>query len=196
MKLRLTVAAAVLSVAAVMAFGGVAFGNGNGNGANNPQHVVLVYNGPSVSNTHSAPNTAAFKSWCESICVPSVTMPAIDASTGRVEGRIYVWSKNESLTGPLKFGEFAWFALNGGDVYVDSGDSGTVGAIMPLSVKAPTHITGSGEVAAGGGDGTIVGGTGAYARWTGTYTDRVFVELNLSGGPNYYDQLFWSINPN
>src|ERR1700722_8805276 len=119
LKLRLTVAAAVLSVAAVMAFGGVAFGNGNGNGANNPQHVVLVYNGPSVSNTHSAPNTAAFKSWCESICVPSVTMPAIDASTGRVEGRIYVWSKNESLTGPLKFGEFAWFALNGGDVYVD-----------------------------------------------------------------------------
>jgi hypothetical protein len=67
---------------------------------------------------------------------------------------------------------------------------------MPLSVKAPTHITGSGEVAAGGGDGTIVGGTGAYARWTGTYTDRVFVELNLSGGPNYHDQLFWSINPN
>lgn len=165
-------------------------------GASNPQHVVLVYNGPSVTNTHSAPDTPAFGAWCASVCSPSVTMPAVDAETGRVEGTIYVWTKNQNLSGPLRFGEFIWFALNDGDIYVDSGDSGTVGALMDPSVKAPTHITGSGEVAAGGGDGTIVGGTQRYSHWTGSYTDRTFVELNFSGGSNYYDQLFFSVNPN
>ena len=193
MKFRLTGAVAVLSVGAIIAFGAVA----SSNGASDPQRVVLVYNGPSITNTHSVPTTPAFTSWCDSTCVPSVTMPAVDAATGRVEGTIYVWTKNQNLAGPLKFGEFIWFALNDGDVYVDSGGSGTVGAILDPAVKVPTHINGApGEVAAGGGDGTIVGGTGRYSKWTGTYTDRTFVELNFAGGPNYYDQLFWSINPN
>ncbi|HTW11800.1 MAG TPA: hypothetical protein VME01_03575 [Solirubrobacteraceae bacterium] len=190
MKFRLTAVAAILAIAAVMAVDAV-----SGSGANTPPHIVLVYNGPAITNTHSAPNTPAFSSWCDSICVPTVTMPAIDAVTGRIEGTIYVWSKGESLSGPLKFGEFAWFRFYNGSVYADSGSGGTVGAVMPLSVITPTHITGSGEVAAGGGDGTIVGGTGRYAHWNGTYADRVFVELNLSGGANYYNQLFWSINP-
>ncbi len=193
MRFRSTAAVAVLSVTAAMALGAVA----SSSGASNPEHIVLVYNGPAIANTHEAPNTPAFVSWCDSRCTPSVTMPAVDAVTGRVEGTIYVWTKNLNLAGPLKFGEFVWFALNDGDVYVDSGGSGTVGAVLDPSVKMPTHINGApGKVVAGGGDGTIVGGTGRYRHWTGTYTDRVFVELNFGGGPNYYDQLFWSINPN
>jgi hypothetical protein len=50
-----------------------------------------------------------------------------------------------------------------------------------------------GQVVGGGGDGVIVGGTGRYRNWTGTYTDRVFVELSFGSDPNYYDQLFFSI---
>jgi hypothetical protein len=84
-----------------------------------------------------------------------------------------------------------WFALNDGDIYTNSGSNGTCGGAIDGSLKQPTHITGPGAVIAGGGDGTIVGGTGKFAKWTGTYTDRVFVEL---GSSNYYDQLFWSIN--
>jgi hypothetical protein len=53
---------------------------------------------------------------------------------------------------------------------------------------------GAGQVIAGGGDGTIVGGTGRFSKWTGTYTDRVFVEFSFTGGANYYDQLFFSIS--
>ena len=58
------------------------------------------------------------------------------------------------------------------------------GGLWIQRTKPPTHIVGAGQVV-GGGDGTIVGGTGKYAKWTGTYTDRVFVELNFSGGANY-----------
>jgi hypothetical protein len=188
---------AVLSAGAVIALSNVGVASGGGTVA--PHNVVLVYNGPAVPNTQPAPSTPAFTSWCDSECEPSVSMPAVDASTGRVEGTIYVWTKNLDLTpgAPLAFGEFVWFALNNGDIYVHSGETGTGGAIVDPLVRQPTHLNGDpGVVAAGGGDGDIVGGTGKYKKWTGTYTDRVFVELNFAGGPNYYDQLFWSINPN
>ena len=53
-------------------------------------------------------------------------------------------------------------------------------------------------VIAGGGDGAIVGGTGRYKKWTGTYTDRVFVGFGAPesgvGGIIYYDQLWFSIS--
>ena len=194
MKSRLTAAVAVLSVGAVIALSNVGVASGS---ADTPQKVVLVYNGPALPNTHAAPSTPAFTSWCNSTCVPSVALPVEDASTGKVEGTIYVWTKNFNPSGPIAFGEFIWFALNDGDVYVNSGESGTVGAALDPSVKPPTHINGDpGVVVAGGGDGNIVGGTGKYNKWTGKYTDRVFVELNFAGHPNYYDQLFFSINPN
>ena len=193
MKFRLTAAAAVLAVGA-----GIALVGGASSGADTtPQHLVMVYSGPAIPNTHSAPNTPAFAAWCGSTCVPSVQMPAVDAENGNVLGTLYVWTVNQNLAGPLKFGEFIWFQLNNGDIYVDSGSGGTVGALLDPSVKAPAHLNGDpGEVAVGGGDGTIVGGSGKYSKWTGAYTDRTFVEINFGGGPNYYDQLFWSINPN
>jgi len=194
-KFRLASVVAALAAGAVIALN---VGVGTSSGAGSPHNVVLVYNGPSVPNTHSAPDTAAFTSWCDSECVASVALPAVDASTGRVLGTMYVWTKNLDLTGgPIRFGEFIWFELTNGDIYVHSGEGGTVGAVMDASVKAPTHLNGApGAVVAGGGDGIIVGGTGKYSKWTGTYTDRTFVELNFAGGPNYYDQLLFSINPN
>ena len=169
--------------------------NGNGNDGRN---IVLIFNGPAVSNTHAAPSTPAFAPWCtlDGPCSPSVMQPVYDASTGVLKGTIYVWTKNfvNSADGQsICFGEFIWFALSGGDVFVHSGSNGTCGGFISPSLKPATHITGVGQVIAGGGDGTIVGGTGAYENWTGTYTDRVFVEFNFSGGANYYDQLFFSI---
>lgn len=195
-RLRCTSAAAVLTAGAMVALSSFGIASSSSN-VEAPHNVVLVYNGPSVPNTHSAPPTAEFTSWCEAECVGSVALPAIDASTGRTLGTMYVWTKNLDLTGgPIAFGEFIWFDLNNGDIYAHSGEHGTVGAVMDQSVKAPTHLNGDpGAVVAGGGDGTIVGGTGKYSKWTGTYTDRTFVELNFAGGPNYYDQLFFSINP-
>ncbi len=120
-----------------------------------------------------------------------------DASTGERRGQIYVWTKSfvTSADGnTICFGEFIWFDLPEGSVYVHSGSNGTCGGFMDPSMKPPTHITGAGQVVGGGGDGTIVGGTGKYSKWTGTYTDRVFVELSFTGAANYYDQLFFSIH--
>ena len=195
MKVRLIGAVAVLAFAAVFAGYSVA----TSSGAGTPEDTVLVYVGPAIENTHAAPTTAAFTAWCEDSCVPSVVMPAVDASTKETRGQIYVWTKNFAYSSDgnsLCFGEFVWFALNEGNVYTHSGSNGTCGAFIDPSLKPATHLSGdAGKVVAGGGDGTIVGGTGKYAKWTGTYTDRTFVELNfVNAGKNYYDQLFWSIH--
>jgi hypothetical protein len=191
MKFRSIGTLAVLSVLAVVTLGAVASSSGEGK----PKHIVLIYNGPAVQNTHSTPPTPAFTAWCNSTCSPSVTLPVSDPTTGDPKGTIHVWTKNfhSSADGnTLCFGEFIWYALKDGSIYTDSGDSGTCGAFMDSSLKPATHIPGD-RVVGGGGDGTIVGGTHRFARWTGTYTDRVFVEF---GAANYYDQLFFSINPN
>jgi len=153
-----------------------------------PPNVVLVTNGSVVSNTQSPPNTPAFAAWCGGTCSPSTMEPVVDAATGQVRGNFYTWTKNLTSFSAC-FGEFVWFALNDGDVYVNSGDDGTCGG--PIS-KAPSH--GGDLVIAGGGDGAVVGGTGKYSNWAGgTYTDRLFAEISFSGG-GYYDQLFWSIS--
>ena len=119
-------------------------------------------------------------------------------SDGKLRGTIYVWTKNFAYAPDGKslcFGEFIWFALKEGNIYTHSGSNGTCGAFIDPSLKAPTHLTGPGQVIAGGGDGTIVGGTGKFSSWkTGTYTDRVFVEFSFSGAANYYDQLFFSLS--
>jgi hypothetical protein len=122
--------------------------------------------------------------------------PVYDPATGDLRGTIYVWTKDFAFApdgNSLCFGEFIWFALAEGSVYTHSGSNGTCGAFIDPSLKAPTHISGAAEIA-GGGDGTIVGGTGKYSKWTGTYTDRVFVEFSLTGGANYYDQMFFAIS--
>jgi hypothetical protein len=66
-------------------------------------------------------------------------------------------------------------------------------------LKPPLHADkGALVVIAGGGDGHIVGGTGRFQNWTGTYTDRVFVGFGAPtsgvGGIIYYDQLWFSIS--
>lgn len=193
MKARWLSALGALAVIAVIA--GVLVASGSG--ARSPSDIVLLYNGPSIPNTHAAPDLAAFTSWCNAECAPSVALPAIDAASGENLGTLYVWTKNfvTSADGQtLCFGEFTWAALRSGDVYMHSGSNGTCGGFMDVQVKPPNHVpAAAGQVVGGGGDGILVGGTGKYAKATGTYTDRVFVELNFAGGPNWYDQLFWSI---
>src|SRR3954465_3704745 len=178
--IRLAAVGAVVLVLAVV--GGIVAGSGDS--AAKSDNVVLVYNGPSIANTHAAPQTAAFTTWCASDCVPSVALPVYDAVNGAARGTIYVWTSPFSYSSDgnsLCFGEFIWYALNDGNVYTDSGHNGTCGAFIDPSLKPPTHITGFGKEIAGGGDGTIdAGGTGKYKDWTGTYTDRTFVEFNLT----------------
>jgi hypothetical protein len=171
----------------------------SGSGAAASPNVVLVYNGPAIANTHAAPQTAAFAAWCGSECAPSVMLPVADVANGAQRGTIYVWTKHFAYSSDgnsLCFGEFIWYALADGNVYTSSGSDGTCGAFIDPSLKAPSHLDGAGKEIAGGGDGAIVGGgTGRYKDWTGTYTDRVFVEFNFEHpGANYYDQLFFSIS--
>jgi hypothetical protein len=197
-KVRLIAAVTTLSL---IVFAGSAVANGGDakSGDSDPNDVVLVFNGAAVANTHAAPSSPAFGAWCASAgpCAPSVMQPVYDASTGNPRGTIYVWTKSFTYAADGKslcFGEFIWFALSDGDIYTHSGSNGTCGAFIDPSLKPPTHITGVGQVIAGGGDGTIVGGSGRFSNWTGTYTDRVFVEFDFTGGANYYDQLLFSIS--
>ena len=197
MKVRLTAAATVLSI---VVFAGSVAAASEGSGGGDANEVVLIFNGAAVANTHAPPDTPTFSAWCnvDGPCAPSVMQPVYDTANGRLRGTIYVWTKNFVYSADGKslcFGEFIWFALAEGDLYTHSGSDGTCGAFIDTSLKAPTHLTGIGQVIAGGGDGTIVGGTGKFSKWTGgTYTDRVFVEFDFTGGANYYDQLFFSIS--
>lgn len=200
MRVRLGVRAiALMAIVTVLAVvGGVVAGSGASAGKGD--NVVLVYKGPAITNTHAAPETEAFTAWCNSACTPSVALPVYDVENGVQRGTVYVWTTPFAYSADgnsLCFGEFIWYALNDGNIYTSSGHNGTCGAFIDRSLKAPTHLTGFGKETAGGGDGTIVpGGTGRYKGWTGTYTDRTFVELSFSGGTNYYDQLFFSISRN
>jgi hypothetical protein len=193
MKVRIL--GAVALVAAIAATFGIVAGAGNSAAVGDS--VVMLYNGPSIANTHAQPQTAAFTAWCGGSCTPSVALPVSDAANHAPLGTIYVWTTpyHFGANGSICFGEFIWYALNNGDIYTDSGHDGTCGAPIDPALKAPTHLGGAaGTELAGGGDGKIdAGGTGAYKNWTGTYTDRVFVEFNADFVHNYYDQLFFSI---
>jgi hypothetical protein len=163
--------------------------------------IQLVVNGLAVSNVAAAPSTAAFTSWCAGVCFPTTHQVVHDPGNGQAKGAIYVWGKNFQFGagGTLCFSEFIVFALDQGDIHVASGDRGTCGAQMDPALKPPLHADkGALVVIAGGGDGTVVGGTGKYMNWSGTYTDRVFVGFGLPtsgvGGIVYYDQLWFGIS--
>lgn len=157
--------------------------------------LVFIVNGPSVANTQPAPNLPAFDAWCASTCSPSTQMPLYDAQTGKPKGYVYTWATPFEMSSDgasFCFSEFAEFALDGGSLYVHSGQRGTCGAFIDPALKAGTHSQGA-QVVGAGGDGIVVGGTYKFRGWVGTYTDRLFSEINPSGG-GYYDQLFWSIS--
>ncbi len=158
-----------------------------------------------VANTSTPPNLQAFTDWCNNSCIPTVQQPLYDPASGKPQGMVYVWATVPFVGGTIIpssfcFSEFMVFALKGGDIYTHSGVNGTCGATMDPILKPPIHTDlGAQSVIAGGGDGVIAGGTGRYRKWTGTFTDRVFVGFGQPqsgvGGIIYYDQLWFSISP-
>jgi hypothetical protein len=165
------------------------------------QNVELVFNGIPAANVSAPPASQAFSDWCDGICFPTTQFPVYDAATGQNKGNAYVWGKSfqYGANGSLCFSEFIAFSLNEGDVQVNSGTNGTCGAPIDASLKPPLHADlGAQVVIAGGGDGQINGGTGKFKKWTGSYTDRVFVGFGAPtsgvGGIVYYDQLWFSIS--
>lgn len=164
-------------------------------------NIQLVVNGLAAPNGAPPPATAAFAAWCSGMCFPTTNQTVLDPENGQPKGAIHVWGKNFQFGagGSLCFSEFIVFALQQGDLHVASGDRGTCGAPMDPVLKPPLYPErGATVVIAGGGDGVIVGGTGKYKNWSGTYTDRVFVGFGAPtsgvGGIVYYDQLWFSIS--
>ena len=159
-------------------------------------NIVLIYSGPAIPNTQAPPDVQAFTDWCDSNCAPTVDLPMYDAVTGNLKGNVAVWGTPFTLSADgssLCFSEFIVFNLPEGSIYTQSPKpNGTCGGFIDPALKPATHVS-VGQVVGGGGDGVIVGGTGKYKNWAGTYTDRVFVELSFGSDPNYYDQLFFSI---
>jgi hypothetical protein len=163
--------------------------------------LQLIANGLAAPNGAAPPATTAFNDWCAGICFPTTRQTVRDPKNGQDKGEIRVWGKNfqYGANGSLCFSEFIVFALDQGQVHVASGDRGTCGAPIDPALKPPLYPElGALVVIAGGGDGHIVGGTGKYAGWTGTFTDRVFVGFGAPesgvGGIVYYDQLWFSIS--
>jgi hypothetical protein len=163
--------------------------------------IQLLTHGLALPNTGAPPASAAFTTWCAGVCFPTTNQPVWDPATGQPKGSIAVWGKNFQFGagGSLCFSEFIVFALEQGEVHVASGDRGTCGAPIDPALKPPLHADkGALVVIAGGGDGHIVGGTGRFQNWTGTFTDRVFVGFGAPnsgvGGIVYYDQLWFSIS--
>jgi hypothetical protein len=164
------------------------------------QSIQLLVNGLAVPNGAAPPATAAFTAWCDGQCFPTVQQPAVDPGNGQPKGMIHVWGKNFQFgaNGSLCFSEFIVFTLAQGQIHVASGDRGTCGAPIDPALKPPLYPEqGALYVIAGGGDGSIVGGTGKYRQWTGTFSDRVFVGFGEPtsgvGGIVYYDQLWFAI---
>jgi hypothetical protein len=163
--------------------------------------IQLVTSGLAVANTTAPPATAAFATWCAGVCFPTTHQPVYHPANGQPKGSIRVWGKNFEFGagGSLCFSEFLVFTLDPGELHVASGDSGTCGSPIDPALKPPMYPElGATVVIAGGGDGQIVGGTGAYQNAAGTYTDRVFVGFGAPtsgvGGIVYYDQLWFSIS--
>lgn len=163
--------------------------------------IQLLTHGVAVLNGTAPPATAAFEAWCAGACFPTTHQTVTDPGNGQPKGSIRVWGKNFQFGagGSLCFSEFIVFVLDQGEVHVASGDRGTCGAPIDPALKPPMYPElGATVVIAGGGDGRIVGGTGRYAAWTGTYTDRVFVGFGAPsagvGGIVYYDQLWFGIS--
>lgn len=167
----------------------------------------LVFSGVAVPNIKPAPNIQAFADWCNAAtgaCYPTVQQPVFDTTTGKKMGMVYVWgafpfNAGTIFPGAICFSEFMVFELSGGELYAHSAPNGTCGAFMDPVLKPPKYTDlGATAVIAGGGDGVIRGGTGRFQKWTGTFTDRVFVGFGAPtsgvGGIIYYDQLLFVIS--
>jgi hypothetical protein len=165
------------------------------------QNLQFVAHGLPAPNTSAYPPTAAFLAWCGGRCFPTTQFPVYEPGNGKPKGTASVWGRDfvYGAGGSLCFSEFIVFALAQGDLHIASGANGTCGAPIDPSLKAPAYPErGALVVIAGGGDGMIAGGTGKYAKWTGTFSDRVFVGFGVPtsgvGGIVYYDQLWFSIS--
>jgi hypothetical protein len=169
--------------------------------------INLIYSGAAVANSVLPPtHLPTYDAWCSAsgatFCVPTVQQTMFDMSTGQAKGTIYVYAAfpfngGAAIMSSFCFSEFFVVALAEGDLHAHTGPNGTCGATMDSGIKPPDEDFPLADmVIAGGGDGVIVGGTGKYARWTGTFTDRVFVGFSSAGagvsGIVYYDSLMFS----
>jgi len=206
MKMLHSVAASIVFASSV-GFAGIAAAGDKSDKHDQTEHINLVYSGVAVPNSRPLPTSKAFTDWCRSTtgtCFPTVQQPMYDTETGRKKGVVYVWGafpfhSTPSYPAALCFSEFMVFDLEDGDITVHTGPDGTCGAYMDPSIKPPLAAFPLATIiVAGGGDGVIAGGTGKYKRWTGTFTDRVFVGFGAPtsgvGGIIYYDQLIFRIS--
>lgn len=165
------------------------------------QNLQFVADGIPAANASAPPATPAFADWCIGRCFPTTQFPVYDPGNGQPRGMAYVWGRDFvfGAGGSLCFTEFIVFVLAQGELHIASGPNGTCGAPIDPALKPPKYPElGALVVIAGGGDGAIVGGTGKYKHWSGSFSDRVFVGFGAPtsgvGGIVYYDQLWFSIS--
>jgi hypothetical protein len=154
--------------------------------------IVLLSNGGGSENNYDGPFPEALDEFCEAqvACYPTVQLTLEDARTGVPKGTLYAWG-GDTVTGSdgsFCFQEFVLWDLKPGEIYTKTLAAGGACGNTVAAVEA-TGDPGNGVIA-GGGKGEIVGGTGAFAHWSGTYVTRVFVETDIDGKFVYYDYLF------
>jgi hypothetical protein len=155
--------------------------------------IVLLSNGGGDVNAYSGELPEELLEWCDgqqAPCYPTVQLTLEDARTGVPKGILYAWGGDTvfGIDGSFCFQEFVLWDLKPGKIYTQTLPEGGACGNTVEAVEA-TGDPANGVIA-GGGKGEVVGGTGAFANWSGTYVTRVFVETDSDGNFVYYDYLF------
>jgi hypothetical protein len=168
--------------------------------AESGQGSLIVADGfanPNTFDTALLPET--FHDWCNNgdavpECIPTVELEVFDARKDKSLGFIYAWGQDfegsaDGVT--LRFREFIYYNLNGGELFTISDDSGhPAGAFADPSLVIPKSGIAGAVVLLGGAEGQVVGGTGIYRKASGGYSTRLKVEF-VDGNPVYYDELYF-----
>lgn len=165
-----------------------------------PQGSVMIADGfaaPNTFDTSLLPEV--FHQWCNNgddipECVPTVELEVFDERKEKSLGFIYAWGQDFEASADgvtLRFREFIYYALNRGELFTISDDSGhPAGAFADPALVIPKSGIAGAVVLLGGAEGQVVGGTGIYHRSGGGYSTRLKVEF-AGGNPVYYDELYF-----
>ena len=155
-----------------------------------PIGSMAIVEGAPAPNSYAGETPAALDEWCNSVCIPLVTLEMFDPLNGKTLGVLHTWGKEFNFgTTNLQFKEFIIYELSGGQFYTVSQDPAQpTAAFIPPSLLPPKV---GDVVLIGGTEGIVLPGTGKYKNAGGGYSTRLKLEADAAGNIVYYDELYF-----
>lgn len=155
-----------------------------------PNGSMAIVEGAPASNRYDGDLPEALTEWCQSVCVPLVTLEMVDVKKNRPLGILHTWGKNFNFGSTvIQFEEFIVYELEGGQFYTVSQDgSQPTAALIDGDLLTPKVGT---QVWIGGTEGMVLPGTGKYRKAGGPYSTRLKLEFDDDGNIVYYDELYF-----